>query len=47
MPKIRFYRHNRAKDGTPNGKAICKRKLPVRQTLVWMGPVFILIQKGA
>lgn len=29
---------------TPNGKRICVRKLPVRQTLMWLGPLFVVVQ---
>lgn len=43
MRHIKVFCHDR-KLGTPNGHAICKRKLPVRQTLIWAGPVFIVLQ---
>jgi hypothetical protein len=41
MRQIKFFHHT---DGTPNGRIFCKRHLPVRQTLIWAGPVFILLQ---
>lgn len=40
--RIRVYRHT---EGTPNGKRVCVRHLPVKQTCVWFGPIFILVQR--
>ncbi len=39
--KIRLYRNN--VKGAPR---LWKRKLPIRQTLLWLGALFILIQRG-
>jgi hypothetical protein len=43
--KIRVFKH--AHHSTPNGKSVCIRKLPVKQTLVWLPfGFFVLIQKA-
>lgn len=41
--KIRFYKH-KLRD-TPHGRLVEIGHLPVRQTLIWLGPIFILIQR--
>jgi hypothetical protein len=42
MRRIMFFHHTWR--DTPNGKPFCKRHMPVGQTLIWAGPVFILLQ---
>jgi hypothetical protein len=40
--KVRFYRNSAS--GAPKWDI---KHLPIKQTLVWMGPLFILIQRRA
>ena len=38
--RIRIFRNTAT-------KRLCVRRIPIRQTLVWFGPLFFLIQRGA